>query len=74
MCNALPADLPARLIERLRTEGVATLESWLALGRRRYQIFGVTRAMASQLDALAKAALGPKTAARRPRRVSAPTT
>ena len=58
--HALPADLPLRLLERLRSEGVATLEEWLALGRRRFQIFGVTRATVSQLDALAKAALRPK--------------
>ena len=45
------------LIERLRAEGIATLEAWVALGRRRRQIFGVTRAAVEQLDALAKAAL-----------------
>jgi hypothetical protein len=60
MSNALPADLPLRLLERLRSEGVATLEEWLALGRRRFQIFGVTRATVSQLDALAKAAVRAK--------------
>jgi len=58
MSHALPADLPHPLIERLRTEGVTTLEAWAALGRRRRQIFGVTRAAVAQLDALAKAALG----------------
>jgi hypothetical protein len=42
------------LIERLRAEGVATLEDWVALGRRRRQIFGVTKAAVAQLDALAK--------------------
>jgi hypothetical protein len=57
MSHALPADLPIPLIERLRAEGVATLEEWVALGRRRRQIFGVTRAVVAQLDALAKAAL-----------------
>jgi hypothetical protein len=57
MSHALPADLPMSLIERLRAEGVATLEEWVALGRRRRQIFGVTRAVVAQLDALAKAAL-----------------
>jgi hypothetical protein len=60
MSHALPADLPSPLIERLRSEGVATLEAWVALGRRRRQIFGVTRAAVGQLDALAKAALRPK--------------
>ena len=57
MSHALPADLPHSLLERLRAEGVATLEEWVALGRRRRQIFGVTRAAVEQLDALAKAAL-----------------
>jgi hypothetical protein len=57
MEHALPADLPLPLLERLRAEGIATLEAWVALGRRRRQIFGVTRAAVAQLDALAKAAL-----------------
>jgi hypothetical protein len=48
------------LLERLHSEGIATLEAWVALGRRRRQIFGVTRAAVEQLDALAKAALKPK--------------
>ncbi len=60
MATALPADLPSRLIELLRAEGVATLESWVALGRRRRQIFGVTRAAVAQLDSLAKQSLPPK--------------
>jgi hypothetical protein len=60
MSHALPTDLPLPLIERLRAEGVATLEAWVALGRRRRQIFGVTRAAVAQLDLLAKAALRAK--------------
>lgn len=60
MSHALPNELPLPLIERLRAEGVATLEAWVALGRRRRQIFGVTRAAVAQLDALAKAALSAK--------------
>jgi hypothetical protein len=60
MEHALPADLPLPLLERLRAEGIATLEAWVALGRRRRQIFGVTRAAVAQLDALAKAALRAK--------------
>ena len=60
MPHALPADIPLPLIERLRAEGVATLEAWVALGRRRREIFGVTRAAVAQLDALAKAALSSK--------------
>ncbi len=57
MATALPTDLPLRLIELLRAEGVATLEAWVALGRRRRQIFGVTRAAVAQLDTLAKQSL-----------------
>ena len=33
MEHALPADLPLPLLERLRAEGIATLEAWVALGR-----------------------------------------
>jgi len=61
MSHALPADLPHALLERLRAEGVATLEEWVALGRRRRQIFGITRAVVDQLDALARTALRSKT-------------
>jgi hypothetical protein len=60
MATVLPPVLPLRLIERLRAEGVATLEEWVALGRRRRQIFGVTRAVVAQLDALAKETARPK--------------
>jgi hypothetical protein len=60
MATVLPPVLPLRLIERLRAEGVATLEEWVALGRRRRQIFGVTRAAVAQLDALAKESARPK--------------
>jgi hypothetical protein len=60
MTHALPPELPHPLLERLRAEGVETLEAWIALGRRRRQIFGVTRAAVTQLDTLAKAVLKPK--------------
>lgn len=60
MSHTLPTELPVPLIERLQAEGIATLEAWVALGRRRRQIFGVTRAAVEQLDALAKAALRAK--------------
>ncbi|HUK03050.1 MAG TPA: hypothetical protein VLW26_12300 [Steroidobacteraceae bacterium] len=56
MDTILPETLPQRLIELLRAEGVSSLEAWVALGRKRLQIFGVTRAAAKELDALAKAA------------------
>ena len=60
MSHALPDELPQTLIDRLRGEGIATLEAWVALGRRRYQIFGVTRAAVQLLDSLAKTALRSK--------------
>jgi len=60
MSHALPDSLPQTLIERLQAEGIATLEAWVALGRRRRQIFGVTRAAVELLDGLAKAALRAK--------------
>jgi len=60
MSHELPIEIPHPLIERLRAEGIGTLEAWVALGRRRLQIFGVTRAAVAQIDALAKAALGSK--------------
>lgn len=60
MATTLPAELSPRLVDLLRAEGISTLEAWVALGRRRRQIFGVTRAAVEQLDSLAKAALPPK--------------
>jgi hypothetical protein len=60
MSHALPNDLPQTLIERLRAEDVSTLEAWVALSRRRRQIFGVTRAAVQLLDSLAKATLRSK--------------
>ena len=60
MATTLPAELSPRLVDLLRSEGISTLEAWVALGRRRRQIFGVTRAAVEQLDSLAKAALPPK--------------
>ena len=35
---------------RLRENGVVTIDDWLALGRKRFLIFGVTRVMASRID------------------------
>ncbi|HWZ64260.1 MAG TPA: hypothetical protein VNX02_14680 [Steroidobacteraceae bacterium] len=60
MSHALPLELPDTLLERLRAEGVETLEAWVALGRRRREIFGVTRAAVTQLDQLAKSVLKSK--------------
>lgn len=60
MSHALPLELPDTLLERLRAEGIETLEAWVALGRRRREIFGVTRAAVTQLDQLAKTVLKSK--------------
>jgi hypothetical protein len=48
------AALPPHLIERLAAEGVHSLTDWRALGRRRHQVWGITRRMAAELDALAR--------------------
>jgi hypothetical protein len=52
----LPESLPAGVIERLHVEGVHTLADWRALGRRRFELWGVTRATANLLDILARGA------------------
>jgi hypothetical protein len=49
-------DLPQRTLELLKQENINSSEQWLAAGRRRKTIFGVTRAVVAQLDALARAA------------------
>ncbi len=46
--------LPDSLRERLAGEGVFTLQDWVALGRRRHQLFGITSATVKKLDALAR--------------------
>ncbi len=46
--------LPDSIVERLRAEGINSLADWVALGRRRLAIFGVTRRMVTELDALAR--------------------
>ncbi|MFZ1905216.1 MAG: hypothetical protein WAU56_07475 [Steroidobacteraceae bacterium] len=48
------AQLPPAIADRLAAEGVYTLADWRALGRKRLQLFGITRAMAAQLDELAR--------------------
>ena len=48
------SDLPTHIRSRLEAEGLESPQQWLTAGRRRFQIFGVTRAMAELLDALAR--------------------
>ncbi len=46
------------LRQRLAAEGVFTLQDWVALGRRRHQLFGITSATVKKLDALARSSRG----------------
>jgi hypothetical protein len=46
--------VPARVLERLAAEGIASLADWRALGPRRHRIFGITVSMVRQLDELAR--------------------
>jgi hypothetical protein len=46
--------LPPTLVTRLAAEGVHSLEDWRALGRKRLQLFGITKRVIKQLDALAR--------------------
>jgi hypothetical protein len=53
----LPESLPARVIERLRAEGVYSLGDWGRLTRmQKCAVWGVTRRMAAELDRLAREA------------------
>ena len=54
--DAAIGELPAPLRERLAAEGVFTLADWVALGRRRRQLFGITSATVKKLDTLARSA------------------
>ena len=47
-------DLPAHVLPILEREGVVDLESWRKLGRRRFRLFGITRATIMLLDAAAR--------------------
>lgn len=46
--------LPPHILERLAAEGVHSLADWRALGRRRFQLWGVTRRVVEQVDKLAR--------------------
>lgn len=57
-----PQILPANWAEiaesirgRLEREGIRSPEQWRALGRKRHQLFGITRHVVEQLDMLARA-------------------
>jgi hypothetical protein len=48
--------VPATLVARLSQHGVHSIKDWRALGRKRRLIWGVTRRMVAELDALARGA------------------
>jgi hypothetical protein len=48
------ANIPPRIQAILERECIGTPDQWLAAGRRRLLIFGITRRIAAQLDALAR--------------------
>ena len=48
--------LPASILERLAAEGVRDLADWRALGRRRFELWGITSRMVRELDAAARKA------------------
>lgn len=50
------AELPPAIAARLAGEGVHSLADWRALGRKRLQIFGITKRVIKQLDELARGA------------------
>jgi hypothetical protein len=50
------ADISPTIRARLERYGIVTFADWRALGRKRSQIFGVTRSMAAQIDALTRRA------------------
>ena len=54
--RSIPQDVPPHILERLRGEGVTSLEQWRALGRRRLHLFGIVPSMVRQLDQLARGA------------------
>jgi hypothetical protein len=53
--TALPDTLPPMLRQRLAAAGIKTCQAWVALRRRRREIFGITAAMVVQIDAAVKA-------------------
>lgn len=52
--NLSQLKLAPHIAERLAAEGVHSLKDWRALGRRRLAIWGVTRRIVAELDALAR--------------------
>jgi hypothetical protein len=53
-CSLSRTEIPVHILARLAAEGVSTLAEWRALGRRRYEIWGITRKTVAQIDQLAR--------------------
>jgi len=52
----LPDLIPEHIRQRLLAEDIHTIGDWLALGLRRFEIFGVTRKAAFDIDELVREA------------------
>lgn len=48
--------LPPAILERLAAAGIRSAADWRALGRRRFQLWGVTRRAVRELDRIARGA------------------
>lgn len=52
--NQALAALPPHILQTLHNEGVYSISDWRKLGRRRHQLFGITKAMVRRIDAAAR--------------------
>jgi hypothetical protein len=48
--TTLPDLIPKHIRERLARNGIRTADDWLALGRKRKEIFGITAATVAKVD------------------------
>lgn len=46
-------NLPARVVHTLELEGVRDLNDWRRLGKRRFELFGITTTTAKKIDTAA---------------------
>jgi hypothetical protein len=47
------AALAPQIRQRLVAEGITSLSDWVALGPKRFGIFGITRSTAKEIDSIA---------------------
>ena len=47
------AALAPHISQRLLAEGITSLADWVALGPKRFGIFGITRSTAKEIDSIA---------------------